>query len=304
MLFIYGFVCYNVFMDIRVLKYFLAVAEEGSVTKAADLLHTTQPNLSRQLNELEEELGKKLFERGSRKIVLTEEGMFLRKRAKEIVELTERTETEIADYDKLASGVVHIGAAETFAMRKLSEIMIDLRNDYPSVTFDMFSGSTIEVTEQLNEGLLDFGVLVAPVDLSNYDYIKFPQNDIFGVIMRKDSPLAELPYIRPEDIRDKPVIVAKQQLDGNVLSGWLGGDIESLNVVSTFNLITTPSMMVAAGLGYAFTFDKLVNTGNDSELTFRPLEPRLDTSLYLVWQKYQMFTKAAKVFLERVQEKL
>lgn len=291
-------------MEIRVLKYFLAVAQEESVTKAAEVLHTTQPNLSRQLNALEEELGKKLFERGTRKIVLTEEGMFLRKRAKEITELAERTETDIIDFDKFASGTVHIGAAETFAMRRLAEIMLGLREDYPNISYDIFSGSTVEVCEQLNKGLLDFGVLVAPVDLTNYDYVKFPQNDVFGVIMKKNDLLAKLPYVCPDDLRDKPLLVARQQLDGNVLSGWFGQDVESLNIVSTFNLITTPAMMVAAGLGYAFTFANLVSTDKDGELTFRPLKPKLDTSLYLVWQKYQIFTKAAKAFLERVQKEL
>ena len=291
-------------MDIRVLKYFLAIAQEENVTKAAELLHTTQPNISRQIAELEEELGKQLFVKNGRRFVLTEEGVFLRKRAKEIVELTERTEADIAAYDRLASGVVHIGAAETYAMRLLADAMIELKKNYPSVSFDIFSGSTAEVTEQLGKGLLDFGVLVAPVDLTNYDYIRFPRNDVFGVLMRADSPLAERGSIRPEDISDKPVIVARQQLDGNVLAGWLGADAESLNIVSTFNLITTPAMMVQAGLGYAFTFDKLVNTSADSGLCFRPLEPKVDTGLYLVWQKYQVFTKAAKVFLEQVRETL
>ena len=291
-------------MEIRILKYFLAVAQEENITKAAEVLHTTQSNLSRQLAELEEQLGKKLFLRGSRKITLTEEGMFLHKRAKEIIELTERTETDLIAFDEVTSGTVHIGAAETHAMRLLADCMLTLRKTHPQIGYDIFSGSTIEVTEQLGKGLLDFGVLVAPVDLQKYDYLKLPVNDIFGVVMRKDSPLAALDTIHPEDIKNQPVICSKQQLDGNVLSSWLGEDVKALNIVSTFNLITTPAMMVEAGLGYAFSFDKLVNTSADSTLCFRPLEPMVETGLYLVWKKYQMFTKAADVFLAQIRSSL
>ncbi|MEK3988546.1 MULTISPECIES: LysR family transcriptional regulator [Robertmurraya] len=291
-------------MDIRILKYFLAVAQEESITRAAEVLNTSQPNLSRQLTELEQEVGKKLFERGSRKINLTEEGMFLRKRAKEIIELVERTETELSSFDEVISGVVHIGAAETHAMRLMADAMLSLRETHPQIQYDIFSGSTIEVTDQLNKGLLDFGVLVEPVDLQKYDYLRLPVNDIFGVLMRKDSPLAKLNSISPEDIKNQPVLVAHQQQGGNVLSGWLGDDSQNLNIVSTFNLITTPAMMVEAGLGHAFTFDKLVNTEGDRNLCFRPLEPKLETGLYLVWKKYQMFTKAAKVFLEQIQRSM
>jgi DNA-binding transcriptional LysR family regulator len=294
----------GVILEIRILKYFLAVAQEESITRAAKVLLTSQPNLSRQLTELEEEVGTKLFERGSRKITLTEEGMFLFKRAKEIIELTERTKADLILFNEVTSGVVHIGAAETQSMRLLANAMLSLRETHPQIQYDIFSGSTIEVTDQLQKGLLDFGVLVAPVDLQKYDYLKLPINDIFGVLMRKDSPLAQLEAIRPGDIQGLPVMVSRQQLDGNVMSGWLGDDVKNLNIVSIFNLITTPAMMVEAGLGYAFSFDKLVNTAGDSPLCFRPLEPRVETGLYLVWKKYPMFSRAADVFLEQVRRSL
>lgn len=287
-------------MDIRVLKYFLTVAQEENITKASEVLHTSQSNLSRQLADLERETGKKLFDRGNRKITLTEEGMFLRKRAKEIVELVERTEIDLNSYDGVVSGVIHIGAAETHAMRLLANTMMSLKTNYPKIQYDIFSGSTIEVTDMLNKGLLDFGILVEPVNLEKYDYLRFPMNDRFGLIMRKDNPLAKLDAISGKDIKNQPVLVSKQQLDGNVLSGWLGADIKSLNIISTFNLITTPAMMVEAGLGVAFTFDNLVNTDESSSLCFRPLEPNVETGLYLVWKKYQLFTKPSKVFLEEV----
>lgn len=291
-------------MDIRVLKYFLAVAQEQSITRAAEVLFTSQPNLSRQLTELEEEVGSKLFERGSRKISLTEEGMFLLKRAKEIIELTERTKTDLTAFGEVVSGIVHIGAAETQSMRHLAKAMLALRETHPQIQYDIFSGSTIEVTEQLHKGLLDFGVLVEPVDLQKYDYLKLPINDIFGVLMRKDSPLSKREFIRPEDIQGQPVMISRQQLDGNVLSGWLGNDVKNLNIVSTFNLITTPAMMVEAGLGYAVCFDKLVNTAGGSSLCFRPLEPKIETGLYLVWKKNQMLSRAADVFLRQIRQSI
>jgi len=178
-------------MELRVLKYFLTVAQEENITRAAEVLHTSQSNLSRQLGELEESLGKKLFIRGSRKITLTEEGMYLRKRAKEIVELTERTEAELMSFDATPSGVVHIGAAETRLMQTISESMLSLQKEYPEITFDIFSGSTLEVNEMVDKGLLDFAVMVAPIDLTKYDYIELPIRERTGLLMRKDNPLAK-----------------------------------------------------------------------------------------------------------------
>lgn len=285
-------------MDIHILRYFLAVAKEGSITKAAKVLYTSQPNVSRQLALLEEEVGKKLFERGSRSVSLTEEGMFLCKRAKEIIELLERTETELGVFNENISGTVYIGAAETHSMRLIADVIKKLHKTHPHIKYDVLSGGTIEVTEQLNKGLIDFGILVEGFNLQEYDYLKFPIKDTWGVLMRKDSPLAKLQYIRPEDIRDKPLLFAHQALDGNVLSGWLGKDSKDLNIILTFNLITTPAMMVEEGIGYVFTFDKLVNITGENNLCFRPLEPKMETELYLVWKKHQVFSKAAKIFLK------
>lgn len=289
-------------MEFRVLKYFITVAQEENMTRAAEVLHTTQSNLSRQLAELENTIGKKLFERGSRKITLTEEGMFLRKRAKEIIELTERTEDDLKTFNDVVSGIVHIGAIETQIMKTIANCMMPLKETHPQITYDFFSGSIAEITDGLNKGLLDFGLLVAPVDMQKYDYIKLPKNDVFGLLMRNDCPLAPLQTVKPEDIGDLPVWVAHQQLEGNVLSGWLGRDVQSLNIIATFNLITTPSMMIEEGFGMAFTFDNLVNIPEKSNLCFRPLEPKVEAELYLVWKKFQMFTKPAELFLETVQK--
>lgn len=285
-------------MDTRILKYFLVVAQEESISKAAKVLNTTQPNLSRQLHELEDRIGKQLLIRGNKKTILTEEGTFLRKRAQEIIELIEKTESDLETYGEDIRGLINIGAAETHTMTYIAEQMLTLRQDYPKIQFNIFSGSTLEVTEKIDKGLIDFGILVAPVDLSQFNYLKLPMKDSFGILMRKDSPLAQLSVISSQDIIDKPLIISHQQLDGNVLSGWFKKDMKTLDIVSTFNLITTPAMMVEAGLGYAFSFDKLVNTEGNSPLCFRPLNPRIETELYFVWKKHQLFSPAAKLFLD------
>lgn len=291
-------------MEIRILRYFLSVAEEENMTRAAEALHTTQSNLSRQLAQLENDVGKKLFVRGSRKITLTEEGMFLRKRAEEIIELSERTENELRLYNQAVSGVVHIGAIETCYMRKMASCFSSLREEHPQIRFDLFSGSIAEISDGLNKGLLDFGLVVAPIDMQKFDYLKLQQSDTFGLLIRKDSPLAKQKSISPKDIGNTPVWVAHQQLEGNVLSSWLKRDVSTLNIASTFNLITTPAMMVEEGYGVAFTFDKLVRTTKEGNLCFRPLEPKIEADLYLIWKKYQMFPKPAELFLEKVQETL
>lgn len=288
-------------MEIRVLRYFLTVAQEENMTKAAELLHTSQSNLSRQLADLESSLGKKLFDRGGRKIILTEEGMFLRKRAQEIIELTDRTENDMKSFNQSVNGTVHIGGVETCLMKRIGQSILALSKLYPQIRYDFFSGSIVELTEMLNKGLLDFALLVAPVDMQKYHYIKLPVTDTFGVLLRKDCPLAKQPSIKPEDIKDYPVWVAHQQLGANVLSSWLGGDVESMNIISTFNLITTPAMMIDSGIGMAFTFDNLVNT-EGTNLCFRPLEPKVEAELYLVWKKYDSFTKACEVFLQQIQK--
>lgn len=290
-------------METRVLRYFLTVAQEENITRAAELLHTSQSNVSKQLAALEDSLGKRLFDRSSRKITLTEEGMFLRKRAQEIIELTDRTENDMKTFNQTISGTIHIGGIETCMMRLIGTSMLSLSKLHPQIRYDLFSGSIVELTEMLNRGLLDFALLVAPVDMQKYNYLKLPVTDTFGVLLRKDCPLAEHLSIRPEDVKDLPVWVAHQQLGANVLSSWLGRDVESLNIISTFNLITTPAMLIDNGLGMAFTFDKLVNT-KGTNLCFRPLEPKIEAELYLVWKKYDMFTKASELFLQQIQKDL
>lgn len=289
-------------MDIRVLRYFLAVTREESISGAAESLHMTQPTLSRQLMDLEEELGKKLLIRGNRKITLTEEGLLLRKRAAEILDLVEKTEAELTAPDEVVSGDIYIGGGETDAMRLIAKIATELQKSCPDIRYHLFSGNADDVTERLDKGLLDFGILIEPADMKKYDYIRMPAVDTWGLVMPKDCPLASHAAIQPEDILDIPIITSRQTMVGNELSGWLGKDFEKLNIVATYNLVYNAALLVEEGLGYVLTLDKLVNTSENSSLCFRPLKPKMEAHLNIVWKKYQVFSGAAERFLNRVQE--
>jgi DNA-binding transcriptional LysR family regulator len=289
-------------LELRVLRYFLAVAREQSVTGAAEVLNVTQPTLSRQLIELEESLGKKLFLRlrGSRKITLTEEGRFLQKRAQEILDLANKTEDDLSATDELINGEVMIGAGETDAMRLIAQTIKMMCIDYPNIRYQLFSGNAEDVTERLDKGLLDFGILIGNVDVSKYDCLRLAAVDTWGLYMRKDSELASLSSISPKVLRNIPLICSRQALIHNELSGWLGSDFDRLNVVATYNLIYNAALMVDEGVGYALSLAKLVNMTGDSDLCFRPLKPRFESQLNLVWKKQQAFSKAAEVFLEKI----
>ena len=230
-------------MELRVLRYFLAVAREESISGAAEALHVTQPTLSRQMMELEEELGKTLFLRGKRKISLTEEGMFLRKRAQEIVTLVEKTESEFSAAEETISGDVHIGGGETDAMRLIARAAHRLQSAYPHIAYHLFSGNADDVTERLDRGLVDFGVFIESADLSKYDFIKLPVTDIWGVLMRKDCPLAARATIRPQDLLGLPLLASNQHLVKNEFSGWFGEGYEKLNIITTYNLLYNASIM-------------------------------------------------------------
>ena len=289
-------------MEIRVLKYFLAVAREQNISAAAQSLFLSQPTLSRQLKELEEELGKQLFIRGSRKITLTEEGLLLRKRAEEIVELLDKTEQELSRSDEQVSGEIYIGAGETDGLRLIAKAAKELQKQYPQITYRIISGDAVDITERLDKGLIDFALLLEPVDISKYSYLKFPVKDVWGVLMRRDCPLAQKKSISPKDLRDMPLIVSRQALDGSELTQWLKSDNEQLNIVSTYNLVYNASLMVDEGLGVALCLDKIINVSGDSSLCFRPLKPKLEVGMSLVWKKYQVFSKAAEKFILKMQE--
>lgn len=293
-------------MDIRVLQYFLAVAREQTISGAAETLHLTQPTLSRQLKDLEDELGRQLMIRGSRRITLTEEGMLLRKRAEEIVELVSKTENEIMLSDDRIAGDISIGSGETDAVRLVAKAGQSLQRKYPRIRFHISSGDAVDVVERLDKGLIDFGILLEPVDISKYDYIRLPMKDVWGVLMRRDSELAGKESIVPEDLKDSPLIVSRQALKakGGPLERWMKREPGEWNIIATYNLIYNASLMVDEGMGYALTLDKLINTSGKSNLCFRPLSPRVEIGMNLVWKKYQVFSKAAEKFLQHIQEEL
>ncbi|MBQ6169685.1 LysR family transcriptional regulator [Ruminococcus sp.] len=294
-------------MEIRVLRYFLAIAREGSITNAANYLHVTQPTLSRQIKELEEEVGQKLFIRGSHNMKLTQEGFILRKRAEEIVSMVDKTEAEFRSMESTVAGDIYIGGGETRAISYIADVVRELREEYPDIKYHLHSGNEADVTERLDRGLIDFGILVQPADLTKYDCLHLPAEDIWGVVMRKDSPLAEKPSITRQDLRELPLILSRQAIAGrkedNEFINWFGSDFDKLNIVTTFNLMYNAAIMVEAGIGYAVGIDGITNTDVNSSLCFRPLEPRMTAGLDVIWKKYQVFTPAAELFLQRLQER-
>lgn len=294
-------------MELRVLHYFLAIAREQSIVRAAESLHLSQPTLSTQIKNLEEELGKQLLIRGtkgSRKVTLTEEGIILRKRAKEILELVKKAESEITCTSNIIMGDIYIGAGETDAMRLIAKAAKNLQNFCPGIHFHISSGNATFVKEHLDKGLLDFGVVFGPVDLTKYNALKIPVQDVWGVLMRKDSPLAAKEGITPEDLWDKPLIFSQQEDRGGSLSQWFQRQVSDLNIVATFNLIFNASLLVEEGLGYAVSFDKIINTTGSTNLCFKPLIPRLEDDMSIIWKKYQIFSKPAEKFITVLQEQL
>lgn len=291
-------------MELRVLRYFLAVAREESITGAAKVLHVTQPTLSKQLMELEDKLGKKLLIRGNRRITLTEEGLLLRKRAQEIIELVDKTESEIISNDEVISGDIYIGGGETDSMRIIAKVAKKLQNEHPHIQYHLYSGNAEDIKDRLDKGLLDFGVLIGAVNIQDYDYLHLPTTDTWGLLMKKASPLSNLNNIQPTNLNGIPLICSRQALSDNEISGWFGNDFEKLNIVATYNLIYNATLMVEEEVGYALCLDKLVNTTGSNNLCFKHLEPRLEAHLNIIWKKHQVFSNPAKKFLEKLQEEI
>ena len=291
-------------MEIRVLRYFLAIAREGSITNAANFLHVTQPTLSRQIKDLEDELGKKLFVRGSHNMSLTREGIIFYKRAEEIISMVDKTEAEFKTMEDSIAGDIYIGGGETEAIKLIAEVISELRENYPNIHYHLYSGNAFDVTERIDRGLLDFGILIQPADISKYDNIRIPAKDIWGVVMRKDSHLAKKNFVTKQDLLKLPLICSRQAIldnnSENEFADWFGADFKKLDIVTTFNLVYNAAIMVESRIGYAVTIDKIANTTASSNLCFRPLEPKLDSALDMIWKKSQVFSPAAELFLKKV----
>lgn len=288
-------------MEIRVLRYFLAVAREQNMTRAANQLHVTQPTLSKQLKQLEDEVGKKLFTRSNYSINLTEEGILLRKRAEDILNMVDKTMEEFQSLDDITGGDIYIGAAESESFCYFATVAKQLQLKYPEVKFHLYSGNTEVIAERLDRGLLDFAIIVQEVDLSKYNYIKIPASDRWGVIMRKDSYLAVKEWITVDDLLELPLIVSRQGLIEDYPKVFKE-KLDQMRIVATFDLIYNASIMVRKGFGYAISFDRLIDTSDDSELCFRPLSPELKTNMYIIWKKYQVFSPISQKLLKEMQD--
>lgn len=285
-------------MEIRVLRYFLAVAREESITRAAAVLHITQPTLSRQMSQLEEEMGVILFHRGTRKIVLTEEGLLLRRRAEEILELVDKTEKEIAEQDQVVTGTVSVGCGDLAAVQMLPELFRSFHQQYPGVSFDLYTATADHVKDRMDRGLTDVGLLLEPVNIEKYDYIRLNRREQWVVAMHPDTPLARLECITPDDLRGLPLILPQRADVQGELAGWFGNDFEKLNVLFTSNLPSTSSVMVHHKLAYSLIIRGSVSFWDQKKITCRPLSPALTAASVLAWKRQQPFAAAAAKFIE------
>ena len=288
-------------MDIRILKYFLTVAREESITRAAEVLHITQPTLSRQLTQLEEEVGSKLFIRGTRKIVLTGEGMLLCRRAREIADLVDKTEMELAASQQLVEGCVSIGSGELAAVGRLAGLIDSFREKYPMVPYDLFTATADQVKERMESGLIDIGLLLEPVDVDKYEYVRLDIREKWVAVMRPDDPFAKKAFVTAEDLAKVPIIMARRSNVESELGNWFGEYYKDLNVVFHSNLPSNGAVMVQQGLGYALTVEGISDSLWDKgKICVRPLHPVLEASSVLAWKRQQPFGRAAQKFIEHV----
>lgn len=289
-------------MEFRELRYFLAVAREENITRAAESLHIAQPSLSKQLMELEKQLGKKLLIRGKKKITLTEEGVILRKRAEEIVELVEKTEREISYDLEEVMGDIYIGGNVS---ESVLSIAAELRNRYPGIRFHFYSGDAVDVLERLNHGSLDFAVILEPVDNIKYDFLSLPDSSEWGILMKKSDPLAMKKALSKEDMKRIPLIMHQRIGLQNEIAHWAGTDLESLNIAATYNVVHgSPVPFVMQGMGYFLTTRDLLAPTLDPDVCFLPLEPKLPTRLALVWKKHAVFSKVSEAFINTLKQKI
>lgn len=286
-------------MEIRLLKYFLAVANEENITRASEKLHISQPSLSIQLKELEKELGKKILVRGKRKITLTEEGRILRKRADEIISLIEKTEKEIGSDLNNIEGEISIGGYPASTILKVAS---QLRAKYKGVKFNFYSGDAEYICEQLDHGNLDFAILLEPIDTTKYDYLPLAETSQWGIIMKSDCELAKKSYITKEDFKNLPIIIHKRIGLQQLIAKWADMDLEDLNIVASYNIVqSNPNSFVESGLGYFVATENLFIS--DKKICFVPLKPQLSIKFALAWKRYPIFTNAQKAFLDKLKNR-
>ncbi|MDO4354980.1 MAG: LysR family transcriptional regulator [Clostridia bacterium] len=291
-------------MDVRVLRYFLAVAREESISRAAEVLHITQPTLSRQLAQMEDELGVRLFDRGSRRIALTAEGLLLRRRAEEIVALVDKTERELTEQDQLIDGHISIGCGETAAVQLLAELCETFHRQYPLVKFELVT-STAEVTqEQIDRGLIDVGLLLEPVSKDKYEFIRLPVAERWVALMRPDDPLAQREFVTPDDLAEKPLIFPRRPGVQSELASWFGDRYDALHILFVSNLSTNSAIMVQQGLGYNLAIEGSLPFWDRSRIALRPLRPELRASSVLAWKRQQPASPAVTRFIEHIRRSI
>lgn len=287
-------------IETRLLEYFLAVAREENITHAAKSLHIAQPTLSLQLKALEAGLGKPLFVRGKRKIALTEEGVLLRRRAEEILSLVQIAEQEISSEAADIRGTISIGSGETEAMRLALRAAKALQSEHPHVQFNLFNGDAQAITERIDQGILDFGILLEPVNHAKYAHISLPINDSWGILLPESNILTEKKYIAPTDLHNMPLIIPSRKELQLQLAAWLQKDLSLLHVSATYNLVHTAALAVRNQLGYALVLDKLTYAEQRQGLCFRPILPTMEEKLCIAWKKYQTFSQAAKLYKDKL----
>ena len=286
-------------MEIRTLRYFLAVAREENMSRAAEQLHVTQPTLSKALKALEDELGKKLFVRHSFSIALTEEGELLRSRAEDLITMADKIEQEFSSLDDITGGDIYFGLAESYQIRCLAREVHAFKKLYPGLRYHITSGDTEQVTEKLDKGLLDFAVICEAPDEKKYNYLLFPESDYFGAVFSADSPLAQKDQIAAEDLVGLPLFTSEQSWE-NDIRPWAKETFPRLHLEGSFRLAFNGSLFAREGLGVLLTLNNLIDTSPGSGLVFRPLYPRLEMKMYLIWNKYQSFTPIAERFLKQI----
>lgn len=281
-------------MELRVLRYFLMIAREENITHAAQLMHVTHPTLSRQIQDLEAELGVKLFERSNHRIILTQDGLLLRRRAQEIVELADRTRQDLARGDTELCGEVAIGSGETRSMSALAEMLSSFRQRYPRIRYRFYSGNADHIKERMENGTLDMGLLPEPVDISKYEFIRMPVKEEWGVLTREDSPLGGLKSVRPENLAGRPLMISGRELIENELANWFGGGLDGLDIPVRYNLLYNVAMLVKNGFGDALCIRLDCSYPG---LRFIPLSPPLELGSVLVWKRHQVTSSAVEALI-------
>lgn len=287
-------------VELRTLRYFLAAAQEGNITRAADILHITQPTLSRQIMELERELGTTLMLRGKNGLTLTDDGLFFRQRAEKIVELADRLEQNFTERKSDVSGLIAIGASESVGSRLFARLIKRFSDKYPLIQFHLYNEMADNIKDRLEKGLVDVGLLLEPVDTSRYDFVRLSQKETWGILMRDDHPLAERKTIAPDEIAEYPLILPLRERVRNEILNWMRKEEKDLTIPLSYTLLSNAALMVEAGLGCAFCLDGALAIHSSPHLSFVPISPEHTTRSVLVWKKNQMFSPATALFIQEI----